>query len=350
MLSRIKKGFAVASAVTVVVGISACSAQTSASSNSAASSGKDLKVGWSTIYLSPSWMQETEKLMVTEANTLKKSGNVASFTTINANGDTSEQISQIRTMITQNYNVILVDAGSSTALNPVLAQAQAAGIKVVNFDSLVTAKSVVKVGTDQNAWGRMLAEWLVKKLNGQGNIIAFNGPAGVAVSDDRWQGAEAVFAANPGIKIVSTLNSEYNVAPAAQAFAAAYAANPNIDGVFAGGGTLSAGALQTVLKANGKLIPITGENYNGFLKLWSAHLGQGFSSEATAQPNYMGVIAMDAGVALAQGKKIATSIMIPLPVITDANLSQYVKTSEPDDYYPIGTITKSQINTILGIG
>jgi GTPase involved in cell partitioning and DNA repair len=41
---------------------------------------------------------------------------------INANGDTS-QAAQIQLMVSQKYNVILVDAGSSTALNSVLESA-----------------------------------------------------------------------------------------------------------------------------------------------------------------------------------------------------------------------------------
>ena len=114
-----------------------------------------------------------------------------------------------------------------------------------HFDSLVTSEEVTKVGTDQGKWGSMLAQWLVDELDGEGDIIAFNGPAGVAVSEDRWAGAKSVFDENPGINIVTTLNSEYNIAPAEQAFAAAYAANPEIDGVFAQGGALASAALQT---------------------------------------------------------------------------------------------------------
>ena len=227
-------------------------------------SGKALKVGWSTIYLTPSWMQQTQKLLNQRVDDLKKTGDVGSYKVFNANGDTSQQVAEIQSMIQQKYNVILVDAGSSTALNSVLEDAESAGITVVNFDSLVNDDKVIRVGTDQVEWGAMLAQFLVAKLHGKGNVIAFNGPAGVAVSEQRWEGAQKVFAKSPGIKVVSTLNSEYNIAPAAQAFAPAYAAHRDVDGVFAQGGALAAAALQTIIKQNGKLVPITGENYNGF--------------------------------------------------------------------------------------
>lgn len=325
------------------------SAGTSGGASGSASEAKNLKVGWSTIYLTPSWMQQTQKLLTNRVDQLKSEGVLDSYKTFNANGDTAQQASQIQSMIRQKYDVILVDAGSSTALNSVLEDAVAAGITVVNFDSLVSTKKVIRVGTDQGAWGAMMAKFIVDKLKGKGDIIAFNGPAGVAVSEDRWAGAKKVFDANPGIKVVTNLNSEYNIAPAAQAFSSAYAAHPDIDAVFSQGGALSAAALQTLIKQKAPMIPITGENYNGFLKDWSNQRKNGFSSLATAQPNYLSVVALDAAVAKIKGQEIASDINLPLPRITDANLSQYVDKAGPDDSYPIKNISESEVNKILGI-
>jgi ribose transport system substrate-binding protein len=353
MFTPIKRAVAAGLLAVGLLGTAACAGSTSSSSSDSSSKGaseaKDLKVGWSTIYLTPSWMQQTQKLLTDRVDQLKTDGVVGSYKTFNANGDTAQQASQIQSMIQQKYDVILVDAGSSTALNSVLEDAVSAGITVVNFDSLVSTKKVIHVGTDQNAWGAMMADFIVKKLHGKGDIIAFNGPAGVAVSEDRWSGAKKVFAANPGIKIVTTLNSEYNIAPAAQAFSAAYAAHPNIDAVFSQGGALSAAALQTLIKQKAPMIPITGENYNGFLKDWNAQRKNGFSSLSTAQPNYLSVVALDAAVAKIKGQHIAENVNLPLPRITDANLSQYVDTSGPDDSYPIKNISESEVNKILGL-
>lgn len=319
-----------------------------AAGSGASTAPKALKVGWSTIYLAPSWMQQTLKMLEDDVATLKAAGKVSGYETFNANGDTSQQIAQIQAMIQQKYDVILVDAGSSTALNPVLEQAVTAGITVVNFDSLVTSDKVIRVGTDQVEWGRMMAQWLADKLGGSGQVIAMNGPAGVSVSEDRWKGAEAVFQKYPGIKIVANVHSEYNLAPAAQAFASAYQANPKITGVFSQGGALSAAALQTLIKQNAKLVPITGENYNGFLKMWAEKKATGFSSIATAQPNYLSVIALEAAVAKAAGVNVPANITVPLPEITDDNLGEFVKADQPDDSYPIQMIPQSDIDKLIG--
>ncbi|WP_405869036.1 MULTISPECIES: ABC transporter substrate-binding protein [unclassified Streptomyces] len=350
----VRGAVAVAASLCALAGVTACDVQSGSSTTGAAGTSaspaqaKNLKVGWSTIYLTPSWMQQTLKMLQGDVDKLKSAGKVSSFKTFNANGDTSQQIAQIRAMIQQKYDVILVDAGSSTALNPALEQASAAGITVVAFDSLPTSKKVIRVGTDQKAWGSMMATWLAKKLNGKGSIIAMNGPAGVAVSEDRWSGAAAVFKKYPGIKIVSNVHSEYNLAPAAQAFASAYSAHSDINGVFSQGGALSAAALQTLVKQDKKLVPITGENYNGFLKLWQAKQKEGFSSLATAQPNYLAVIAMEAAVAKREGVAVPQDITVPLPEITDSNLSQYAKPSQPDDSYPINALPQSQIDKLIG--
>lgn len=346
MRSRFRRTFGTLIAVGAMLAVAACGVDSSTATSSSAKD-KALKVGWSTIYLTPSWMQQTLKMLQDDVATLKKDGKVSTFQTLNANGDTSQQIAQIRTMIQQKYDVILVDAGSSTALNPVIEQAVAAGITVVNFDSLVTTDKAIKVGTDQKAWGQMMAEWLVAKLGGKGSIIAMNGPAGVSVSEDRWAGAEAVFKQHPAVKIVANVHSEYNLAPAAQVFASAYAAHPDIDGVFSQGGALSAASLQTLVKQGKKLVPVTGENYNGFLKLWAAKRAVGFSSIATAQPNYLAVIALDAAVAKAGGKSVPQDITVPLPKITDDNLDQYVKADQPDDSYPIQPLSQAEIDKLI---
>ncbi|MFI7701209.1 ABC transporter substrate-binding protein [Nonomuraea sp. NPDC049480] len=322
-------------------------AATPAAAGTASAAPKALKVGWSTIYLAPSWMQQTLKMLEEDVARLKGEGKIAGYETFNANGDTSQQIAQIQAMITQKYDVILVDAGSSTALNPVMEQAAASGIVVANFDSLVTSEKVIRVGTDQVEWGRMTAQWLADKLGGKGQIIAMNGPAGVSVSEERWKGAEEVFKKYPDIKIAANVHSEYNLAPAAQAFASAYSAHPDITGVFSQGGALSAAALQTLVKQDKKLVPITGENYNGFLKMWADKRKDGFSSIATAQPNYLSVIALQAAVAKAGGANVPMNITVPLPEITDDNLDQFVKPDQPDDSYPIQPLPQGEIDKLI---
>ena len=143
------------------------------------------KIGWANIYSIPTWMKETTGTIEDMANVLKKQGLVDSLTITDAQGNANTQIQQIQSMIDAKLDAIIVDAGSATALDRVIADACSKGIAVTNFDSLVDTKDLTtKIDTDQNQWGKLAAEWLVKQLNGKGNILVLNGPAGVSVSDD----------------------------------------------------------------------------------------------------------------------------------------------------------------------
>ncbi|KUO07685.1 substrate-binding domain-containing protein [Streptomyces sp. DSM 15324] len=347
----VRGAVAVAASLCALVALSACTVRPDTGAedvSGAPAQAKNLKVGWSTTSLTTAWMRQTLATLQGDVDRLRSAGKVGSFQAFDADGDTPRQIAQIRAMIRQTYDVILVDAGSPTALDPVLEEAVASGITVVAFDALPTSPVVLKVGTDRWAWGSMLAQWLVDAVGGRGDIIAMTGPAATAGDDERWAGAAAVFARHPGIRVVKTVHSPYSAAPAARAFASAYAEHPDIRGVFALGGTLSAAALRTLAGEGGRLVPVAGENYNGFLKLWRSKRAEGFSARATAQPAYLSVVALEAAVAQREGVKVPAAIDVPLPEITDDNLDAYAEPGAPDDTYPVDALPQARIDQLIG--
>ncbi len=280
------------------------------------------KIGWANIYSIPTWMKETTGTIEDMANELKKQGLVQSLTITDAQGNANTQIQQIQSMIDAKLDAIIVDAGSATALDRVIADACSKGIAVTNFDSLVDTNDLTtKIDADQNQWGKLAAEWLIKQLNGKGNILVLNGPAGVSVSDDRRKGADPVFKANPGIKILAETNTPYNAAPAQEAVTNLLFSNPQIDGVWSQGGALTAGAVTAFEKQGRKLVPMTGENYRPFLEMWKQ---KKLTAWATQQPNWLAAFAVYAAVKALQGADIPPYIDVPLPIIEESNLDSYL--------------------------
>ena len=295
-----------------------------------------LKVGWSTIYTTPSWMTETQNEIEAEIERLRGLGMTIDFQVFDANGDTATQIAQIQTMIDQQYDICLLIAGSATALDQVVQKAHEAGVIVVNWDSLVTTDQLTaKVNTNQDQWGQMTAQWLVDKLGGQGRILAINGPAGISVSEARWGGAKKVFDQNPDVEIVGTANIEYNEAPALTEMASLLAAHPDVNGIWCQAGAHASAALKTLQQMGLPLIPITGENFNAYLKQWCALLEEGFTSFATAQVNYMAVISLDLAIQAKAGQPTPKYVDIPLPMITDENVCEWASDELPDAWYAI---------------
>jgi ribose transport system substrate-binding protein len=295
-----------------------------------------LKVGWSTIYTTPSWMTETQNEIEAEIDRLRGLGMEIDFQVFDANGDTATQIAQIQTMIDQAYDIVLLIAGSSTALDQVVAQADEAGLIVVNWDSLVTTdRLTAKVNTDQDQWGQMTAQWLVDELGGSGKILAINGPAGISVSEARWGGAKKVFDQSPDVEIVGTANIEYNEAPALTEMASLLAAHPDVNGIWHQAGAHASASLKTLQQMGLSLIPMTGENFNAYLKQWCDLLDQGFTSFATAQVNYMAVISLDLAIQAKAGQETPAYVNVPLPRITDENVCEWASDELPDDWYAI---------------
>ncbi len=280
------------------------------------------KLGWANIYSVPTWMKETTGTIEKMADQLRQQGLVDKLTITDAQGNANTQIQQIQSMIDARLDAIIVDAGSATALDRVIADACSKGIVVANFDSLVDTNDLTtKIDTDQVAWGKQAAEWLVQQLHGKGKIIALNGPAGVSVSDDRRRGAEPVFKANPGITILAETNTPYNAAPAQEAVTNLLFRYPEIDGIWSQGGALSAGAVTAFEKQGRKIGPITGENYRQFLEMWKAkHL----DAWAAQQPNWLAAFAVYASVKALQGADIPRYIDVPLPIITADNLESFL--------------------------
>jgi ribose transport system substrate-binding protein len=298
-----------------------------------------LKVGWSTIYTTPSWMTETQNEIEAEIDRLRGLGMEIDFQVFDANADTATQIAQIQTMIDQQYDIALLIAGSATALDQVVAQAHEAGVIVVNWDSLVSTDQLTAiVNTDQDQWGQMTAQWLVDKLGGSGKILAINGPAGISVSEARWAGAKKIFDQNPDIEIVGTANIEYNEAPALTELASLLAAHPDVDGIWLQAGAHASAALKTLQQMGLPLVPMTGENFNAYLKQWCDLVDEGFSSFGTAQVNYMAVISLDLAIQAKAGQETPKYVNVPLPEITDENVCEWANDELPDDWYAIPAV------------
>jgi ribose transport system substrate-binding protein len=304
-------------------------------------------LGWANIYSVPTWMKQTTDTITQEVDQLKSQGLVSKLMITDAQGNANTQIQQIQSMIDAKVDAILIDAGSATALNRVIADACAKGIAVLNFDSLVdTDDLTAKIDTDQLEWGQAAADWMVKQIGGKGKIIVMNGPAGISVSDDRRKGAERVLKAHPDVTVLAETNTEYNVAPAQEAMTNLLFANPDIDGVLALGGSLSAGAVLAMDKQGRALVPMTGENYRQFLELWK---DKGLKGWATMQPNWLGALAAYTAVQALQGKDVPAFVKVPLPVIDDASLASYIDRAKdfPSDGYIYSSYDQAMFAKLL---
>jgi len=120
---------------------------------------------------------------------------------VSADYDLNKQFTQIDNFIAAGVDLILINAADPRAIEPAVRKAQKAGIAVVAVD-VAAAGADATVQTDNVQAGRIACEYIVGKLNGQGNVIIQNGPQVSAVVD-RVKGCKEVLAAAPGVKVLS---------------------------------------------------------------------------------------------------------------------------------------------------
>ena len=163
-----------------------------------------------------------------------------------------EQITDLQNMQTQGVDAVVILATDSAPVTPMAKTLHEAGILIINVDRGFTEPVAdVFIAGDNTAFGRKSAEFMAKKLNGQGNIVILAGIAGTNVSKDRVAAFKAVMARYPGIKIVAEEAADWNREKADKAMQNILTANPKIDAIWASDDDMALGA-ENALRAAGR--------------------------------------------------------------------------------------------------
>lgn len=275
-----------------------------------------------------------------------------------AGGDIQKSISDVNSWVAQGINALTIipDAGGPAQL-PSLQAATAAGVSVIPWGSdpsgVAGTDYVTYVDWDTTDAGRVWATWMVKALGGTGKVVFLGGPAGVAVGLQELDGINEVFAANPGMELL-TGTTDYAVtnwdpATAQQAMTALLAQSPQIDGVISNYGTDADAAIRAFQAAGRPLVPVATLEANA--------LACGFAANQTASPkyqlatissrNWLGRIAARKAIAAAEGLTNEEPATFKLPLFEDTlgGLAPQCDASLAPDQYLSNQLTASDLTT-----
>lgn len=340
------KGTAVAVALTAASALilTGCSA----SGDDAASDG--IVIGYDSYFVGNTWSAQLEAEFTSA--TKRYADEISDVIVTQSNNDAQTQISNVQSMIARGVDAIIVTPISPEGIVPVLEQAEAAGIKViVSASGAETETYSSYINVDDGDFGSTGAEWLVEKLGGEGRIIAINGINGVPTSDLRWAGADKVFSAAPGIEVVASIDGGWDQATAKTAVEDVLAANPNIDGVWSQGGSMTLGAIEAFEAAGVPLVPMTGEDSNGLLKKWTTLIEAGdtnFDAIAVAKPTWISALALETAIAAVKGEDVVKENLLEPEVITAENIKDFVRAELPDSLWVNTKMTDKEILALLG--
>lgn len=322
------KAIAIAVSAATVLGLSACAPAASGSGEEQKSDAPSVVL--SNSFIGNAWRKTMVEGVQAAADEAIADGRISSFEVVNANGEASEQISQIQAIILQQPDILLVDPASPTALNGVIDQAEAAGITVVAFDGNVETDSAYNLAPDWVGIGEKTAQSVVDNIGGSGKVLGVRGVAGTTIDDGQYQGWLNVLEKNPDVKMVGEVVGDWDQATAQTAVSSAISTLPEVDGVFVAGG--SYGTAQA-FEAAGRDIPVIyGGGEGVFLKWWQDQVAKdpSYVTESDSSGPSIGTAAFWIGVLLTEGVEFAKDMQYRTLTITNENLDEWVKLTPPD--------------------
>lgn len=259
-----------------------------------------------------------------EAKARELGGAGVRFTSASSGYDLNLQTNQIEDFIAAKVDLIILNAADTKGIAPAVRKARAAGIVVVAVDVAAEGGVSATVMSDNVQAGRLAAEFVAKKLGGRGNVVILNGPPVSAVTD-RVAGAEAVFRAHPGLKVLSRdQNAGGNRMGGMNVMANLLTAYPEIDAVFAINDPTGLGAALALRQARKEKIFVVGVDGAPEAEKALQDSRSAFLATAAQDPFAMAAKAVEVGHGLLQGRKPETDpLLVPVTLITRDNIGTY---------------------------
>lgn len=263
-----------------------------------------------------------------------------------AGGDATKQISDTEDLLAQGIDALLISPVASAPLAPIVERAHGMGIPVIVWGSDVDTDAVTsKVVADDFFFGYAGGRKLVEDMGGSGDVIMLRGIAGNSVEQARYDGAVAAFEEfGEDIEIVGEEFGSWAFDQGKSITETFLAANPEIDGVWASGAAMTRGAIEAFQEAGRDLVPMSGENLNGFIKLW-AELE--LDSSGPQFPTWQGPEALKLAVRALEGEPIMSAYLLTPEPITDAAATALPEVS--DDYWVEQYLTDEEAARIFPV-
>jgi len=164
---------------------------------------------------------------------------------------TPEQANQVQDLVAVNkINALVILPLESASLTQPVAQVKHRGVYVTVVDRGLTnaAAQDAYVAGDNTAFGKLAAEYLAKRLNGKGNIVALRGMP-TAIDNERVNAFNEEIKKYPGIKVLDAKYGNWNRDDAFKVMQDYLTRFKQIDAVWASDDDMAIGVLKAIEQA-----------------------------------------------------------------------------------------------------
>ena len=164
------------------------------------------KIGYASSYAGNTWranaMAELQDAIIPK---WKELGLISEVVITQSNLNDSTQIQQMRQLVDQGVDAIMLCCSNPTALNQTVQYAYDKGVPVFSMTGYLTAPTAVNSSVNYQVAGFEIGKRMAEELGGEGKVLVVEGIPGTSGSDSQDRGVKAGLATAPGIEIVGSI-------------------------------------------------------------------------------------------------------------------------------------------------
>lgn len=186
-----------------------------------------------------------------------------------AEDDTQGQLDALNTMVTMDFDAIILSPIDGTNLIPGIVAANNAEIPVINLGPGVDTEALAdagghldgKITVNFEEQGSTVANDMISRMEDGGEVAILAGLEGAGQSVGRTNGAKTVFENTEGIELVATQACDWDTAKAYEATKDILTAHPDLKGIFSCNDNMALAAVQALQEMGNENVMVYGVDY-----------------------------------------------------------------------------------------
>ena len=236
-----------------------------------------------------------------------------------------QQIQLVEDLISARVNAIVIAPGDSQRLVPALKKAADAGIRIVNIDNRLDAKTVAQAGlapvpfisVDNDAGAFKAGQFLAREITKPTQAAILEGIRSADNARQRAQGALRGLQENKVIKVVASETANWKIDEAYTVTKQIFARNPEVKLLFASNDVMAIGAIKYLAEARRRDVKVAGYDAlsEAITEIKAGRMAATVDQQA-AEQGYQGVAL---ALRLTRGEAVPAVTTIETQLITAAN-------------------------------
>lgn len=129
---------------------------------------------------------------------------------VSAYDSDERQVQQIDSLVATGIDLLIVAPNQMATISPAIDRAYDSGIPIIVFERKTNSKKFTAfISADNYEMGRLMGQFICRKLNGKGKILEIMGLKGSSPAIERHKGFSDAIKEYPGVSLVATLQGDW---------------------------------------------------------------------------------------------------------------------------------------------